>query len=123
MCEVRTDIDNRPSNSKTIGRDEKLSATWLCGDNHDSNSTSMDCGYQLEKSLTHSQPLPTPSFQRLTLPSPQLTARMFPASDQLTRQTASGKCGSFELGSFGSKAVEVQGDEGDGRVWIKTVRS
>lgn len=78
---------------------------------------------QLEKSLTHSHPRPTPSFQRLTLPSPQLTARMFPASDQLTRQTASGKWGSAELGEFGNKVVEVQGEDGEGRVWMSTVRS
>ena len=87
------------------------------------NSFSQDDRYQLAKSLTHSHPLPTPSFHKLTLPSPQLTARILPANDQLTRQTASGKCGSLELLSLGNRGVEVQGDDGDGRECIKTVLS
>ena len=39
---------------------------------------------------------------------------MLPASDQLTRQTASGTCGSFE-GADGKRGVEVQGEVGEGR--------
>jgi hypothetical protein len=47
---------------------------------------------------------------------------MFPASDQLTRQTASGKWGSLD-GADGKRGVEVHGEVGDGREWIITVRS
>jgi hypothetical protein len=47
---------------------------------------------------------------------------MFPASDQLTRQTASGKWGSLD-GADGNKGVEVHGEVGEGREWIMTVRS
>jgi len=47
---------------------------------------------------------------------------MFPASDQLTRQTASGKWGSLD-GADGRRGVEVHGEVGEGREWIMTVRS
>jgi hypothetical protein len=47
---------------------------------------------------------------------------MFPASDQLTRQTASGKWGSLD-GADGKRGVEVHGEVGEGREWIMTVRS
>jgi len=47
---------------------------------------------------------------------------MFPARDQLTRQTASGKWGSLD-GADGKRGVEVHGEVGEGREWIMTVRS
>lgn len=73
---------------------------------------------QLVISLIHSQPFPPiTSFHKLTLPSAQLTARMLPAKDQETFQTASGNLGSVELPVevVGIRGVEVQGEVGDGR--------
>lgn len=64
-----------------------------------------------------------PSFHKVTFPSPQLTARIFPANDQLTRHTASEKWGSFESGADGKSGCDSQGDDGVGRVCMRTVRS
>lgn len=70
-------------------------------------------------SLTHSHAPPPPfSFQRLTFPSPPLTASTLPARLQLTLQTISGK-----VSPSGSKGVVVQGEVGEERVWMRTVRS
>ena len=82
-------------------------------------------------SLTHSQAPFRFSFQSVTLPSPQLTARMLPASDHETRQTTSGNLpgaapaefGEAEPDAEGSKAVLTHGEVGVSFVQISTVLS
>lgn len=69
-------------------------------------------------SLTHSQPPLALSFHKLTLPSPVLTAKTLPASDQERRQTVSGK-----VSPLGRREEVDQGPEGVERVWIRTVLS
>ena len=84
-------------------------------------------------SLTHSHTPLRFSFQSVTLPSPQLTARMLPASDQETRQTTSGNLpagAGAALGAAGetdadagSSAFFCQGAVGVSFVQMRTVLS
>ena len=82
-------------------------------------------------SLTHSHTPFRFSFQSVTLPSPQLTARMLPARDHETRQTTSGNLPGVELvdvgdevpDADGSSAVFTQGDVGVSFVQMRTVLS
>ena len=84
-------------------------------------------------SLTHSQTPFRFSFQRVTLPSPQLTARMLPASDHETRQTTSGNlpagagpppgAAGETAAEAGSSAVLVHGAVGESFVQMRTVLS
>ena len=84
-------------------------------------------------SLTHSQTPLRFSFQSVTLPSPQETARMFPASDQETRQTTSGNLPAGAGGApaaageteaeAGSRGVLFQGAVGVSFVQMRTVLS
>ena len=77
---------------------------------------------QLFISLTHSQTPFKFSFQRVTFPSPQLTANKLPAKLHETHQTTSGKFPAGEGGLApivgdtaaveGSKAVFPQGEVG-----------
>ena len=72
---------------------------------------------QLFTSLTHSQVPFKFSFQSVTFPSPQLTARMLPARLHETRQTTSGNLPCV-VGVFwdavgdGSRVVLIQGAVG-----------
>lgn len=85
-------------------------------------------------SLTHSHTPFKFSFQSVTLPSPQLTAKMFPAKDHETRHTTSGNLpegvgaalvpvGDVAAEAEGSSAVLTQGDVGVSLVQIRTVLS
>src|SRR5258708_35613800 len=77
-------------------------------------------------SLTHSQVPFKFSFQRGTLPSPQLTARMLPAKLQDTRQMTSGNLGGVPLGApagLGSRYVLFHGALGESFVQLITVLS
>lgn len=81
-------------------------------------------------SLTHSQTPFKFSFQRVTLPSPQLTASKLPAKLHDTRQTTSGNFpggGGAPAGETivddGSKAVFTQGDVGVSFVQMSTLLS
>lgn len=72
---------------------------------------------------TYGQNIPYQRVSRHVQCHPSPSRKHSPASDQLTRHTVSGKCGSFESGALGSSAVEVHGAEGDERVCIRTVLS
>lgn len=82
-------------------------------------------------SLTHSHTPFRFSFHSVTLPSPQLTARILPARDQETRQTTSGNLPGVEpvdVGddapeADGSSAVFTQGEVGVSFVQMRTVLS
>lgn len=79
-------------------------------------------------SLTHSQTPFRFSFHSVTLPSPQLTAKMFPAKLQETRHTTSGNlplaaaAGDVDA-EEGSSTVLTQGDDVVSFVQITTVLS
>ena len=90
--------------------------------------------HQLFISLTHSQTPFKFSFQRVTFPSPQLTANKLPAKLHETRQTTSGNLPAGGGGGAvptvgdtaaveGSKAVFTQGEVGVSFVQIITVLS
>ncbi len=85
---------------------------------------------QLDMSLTHSHTPFKFSFHNVTLPSPQLTARMFPARDHETRQTTSGNLPGVAVApagavpdAEGSRAVFTHGEVGVSLVQISTVLS
>jgi len=91
----------------------------------------MNLFLQLFISLTHSQTPFKFSFQRVTFPSPQLTANRLPAKLHETRQTTSGNLPAGGGGPApvvaavdeGSKAVLTQGEVGVSFVQIITVLS
>src|SRR5262249_40039263 len=84
---------------------------------------------QLVISLTHSHTPRKFSFQSVTFPSPQLTAKILPARLQETRQTTSGNLpatAGVDVGGEaeeGSSAVFTQGDVGVSFVQMRTVLS
>ena len=85
---------------------------------------------QLVISLTHSQVPRKFSFQRVTFPSPQLTASMLPAKLHETRQTTSGNFPAAGAGDEGerdtedgSRGVFTHCEVGVSFVQIKTVLS
>ena len=92
------------------------------------------CPYHCIISLTHSHTPRRFSFQSVTFPSPQLTARILPARLHETRQTTSGNFPgviaaaptapdvAVDVG-FGSRAVFVQEPCGESFVHISTVLS
>ena len=84
-------------------------------------------------SLTHSHEPFKFSFQSVTFPSPQLTAKMFPAKLHDTLQTTSGNfpltagvpafAGADTAETDGSRVVLVHGEVGVSLVQITTVLS
>src|SRR5438876_2778161 len=87
--------------------------------------------HQLVMPLTHSQTPRKFSFHSVTFPSPQLTARRFPAKLHETRHTTSGNlpaaAAPVDVGGtpvdVGSRAVLTHGDVGVSLVQMRTVLS
>lgn len=84
---------------------------------------------QLVTSLTHSHPPFKFSFHSVTFPSPQLTAKMFPARLHETRHTTSGNLPAPVAGApageivLGSSAVLTHGAVAESFVQMRTVLS